>query len=549
MATNDQSHLVEVRGLRVSFGSTAHPVRAVEDVSFHVDRGETLCILGESGSGKSVSSMTIMGLVSSPPARISPHSVFYRGRDLGDVPLEERRRINGCRIAMIFQDPLAHLNPVYTIGWQIAEVFKVHPEVAGVSDVDARVVELLRRVGIPDPEGSARRYPHEFSGGQRQRIMIAMALALRPEVLIADEPTTALDVTVQAEVLSLVRKLQAEEGMALILITHDLMVAANMADRVIVMQAGKVVESGPVREIFTAPKHDYTRQLLAARLAHSEIAGDPVPDAECVLQVEGLSKTYFLTRGFVQKQKEVRAARGVSFDLHRGETVGIVGEYGSGKSTVARMLMRIGDPTGGTARFRGRDIFSMSGGEMEKLRRNMQMVFQDPYSSFNPSMRVEQILSEPWIIHKGIVEKRDFRARSLRLLIQVGLNESHLDRYPHEFSGGQRQRIAIARALALEPEVIICDEAVSALDVSVQAQVTALLRDLQKRLGLAYIFISHDLEVVRQIAHRVLVMKDGEVVESGLVEQIFDRPQHPYTQKLIAASMALPWEQASPSVH
>jgi peptide/nickel transport system ATP-binding protein len=538
------SPLIEVKGLKVAFGSRDNPVRAVDDVSFHIEAGETLAILGESGSGKSVSSMTVMGLVDSPPARISPGSVFYRGEDLGALSPARRRAINGHRIAMIFQDPLAHLNPVYTVGWQIAEVFRVHPDAGNIGDPLQRAVELMRRVGIPHPEKSVHRYPHEFSGGQRQRIMIAMALALKPEVLIADEPTTALDVTVQAEILALIKQLQAEAGMALILITHDLGVAAAMADRAVVMLAGKVVESGSVREIFTNPRHVYTKTLLTAR----PLSGAPVrilPDGQpTVLEVSHLSKSYLMSRGLFGRQSAVAAVKDVSFNLRRGETVAIVGESGSGKSTIARMLMRIGEPSAGSALFLGQDIFGLKGRDLIALRRDVQMIFQDPYSSLNPSMTIAEIVGEPWEIHPDIVPREMRRERLVQLMTQVGLTEAHLARYPHEFSGGQRQRIAIARALAVAPKLIICDEAVSALDVSVQAQVTALLRRLQEELGIAYLFISHDLEVVRQIAHRVLVMNAGEVVEQGSVTQIFDAPTHPYTQKLLGATLHLPWEDA-----
>jgi len=540
---HDASHLIEVRGLEVSFGPRSSPVRAVRGVSFHVDAGETLAILGESGSGKSVSSMTLMGLVDSPPARISSASIFYRGEDLGALSPERRRALNGHRIAMIFQDPLTHLNPVYSVGWQIAEVFRVHPEVERVADPMARAVQLMERVGILDPERSAHRYPHEFSGGQRQRIMIAMALALRPEVLIADEPTTALDVTVQAEILALIKALQQEEKMALILITHDLGVAANMADRVAVMLRGEVVEEGPVRQVFSAPSHAYTQALLAARPSASAPARPQLQRPELILEVQNLAKRYQLSRGLFGKPAYIDAVQDVGFSLHRGETLAIVGESGSGKSSIARLLMRIGEASGGRALFHGRDILTMGHSELSALRRKIQMIFQDPYSSLNPSMRIEEIVAEPWRIHRDMVPPREIRGRVRDLLEQVGMDAGHLDRFPHEFSGGQRQRIAIARAVAANPELIICDEAVSALDVSVQGQVTRLLKDLQERTGIAYIFISHDLEVVRQIAHRVLVMKAGRLVEAGTVDQIFEAPSHPYTRALLEATPQIPWER------
>ncbi|QJP16108.1 ABC transporter ATP-binding protein [Starkeya sp. ORNL1] len=528
------AHLLDVRNLWVRFNRDGEVVNAVDDVSFHVDPGETLVILGESGSGKSVSTMSILDLVEAPPAEISKNSIFYDGADMSTMSRAQRRSINGRRISIIFQDPLSHLNPVYSVGWQIGEVFRAHRKEVRETDIHGRTIELLERVGLPDPPASARRYPHEFSGGQRQRIMIAMALALRPDILIADEPTTALDVTVQAEILELIKRIQAEDGMALILITHDLAVAAFMGDRIAVMQNGRVVETGEVMQVLSEPRHSYTRALLSARVG-GEAA--ETRSEEVILRVDNLSKEYVVPARLLKRGRSVSALRDVSFELRRGETLGIVGESGSGKTTVARTLMRIGDATAGTARIGDTDILQLRPSELYAVRRKMQMVFQDPFSSLNPTMTVEQILSEPWIVHPEILPRGRWRARAAELLHHVGLKESHLARYPHEFSGGQRQRIAIARALAVEPEIIICDEAVSALDVSVQAQVINLLKDLQARLNVAYIFISHDLEVVRGIAHRVAVMKNGEIVEQGPTSDIFERPQHPYTRKLLGASL------------
>jgi peptide/nickel transport system ATP-binding protein len=528
------AHLLDVRNLWVRFNRGGEVVNAVDDVSFHVDPGETLVILGESGSGKSVSTMSILDLVEAPPAEISKNSIFYDGADMSTMSRAQRRSINGRRISIIFQDPLSHLNPVYSVGWQIGEVFRAHRKEVRETDVHGRTIELLERVGLPDPPASARRYPHEFSGGQRQRIMIAMALALRPDILIADEPTTALDVTVQAEILELIKRIQAEDGMALILITHDLAVAAFMGDRIAVMQNGRVVETGEVMQVLSEPRHSYTRALLSARVGGE---ATETRSEEVILRVDNLSKEYVVPARLLKRGRSVSALRNVSFELRRGETLGIVGESGSGKTTVARTLMRIGDATGGTARIGDTDILQLRPSELYAVRRRMQMVFQDPYSSLNPTMTVEQILSEPWIVHPEILPRGRWRARAAELLHHVGLKESHLARYPHEFSGGQRQRIAIARALAVEPEIIICDEAVSALDVSVQAQVINLLKDLQARLNVAYIFISHDLEVVHGIAHRVAVMKNGEIVEQGATSEIFERPQHAYTRKLLGASL------------
>jgi len=527
--------LLAVEHLSVRFHTERGPVQAVDDVSFHVDAGETLAILGESGSGKSVAAGAIMDILDRPPAEITSGRVLFEGRDLLALPWPEHRRLNGTELAVIFQDTLAHLNPVYPIGWQIAEGFRAH----GRHDVDAgaEAVRLLARVGLPDPERRVDDYPHQFSGGQRQRVMIAMAIALRPKLLIADEPTTALDVTVQAQILRLLRDLQREVGMALLLITHDLGVVADIAERVIVMRAGRIVEQGPVRTIFAEPQHAYTRQLMAAvpgRLAPPPRAIRAAP----LLAVENLTKHYPITKGLLRRPtgEVVRALDGVSFELRAGETLGIVGESGSGKSTLARTLLRLEPPTAGTARFRGDDLFALEGAALKRYRRRVQVVFQDPFASLNPRMTVEQLVSEPWWIHRDVVPRARRRDRAAELLEQVGLGAEHLRRYPHQFSGGQRQRIAIARALALEPEIVICDEAVSALDVSIQAQVIALLRELRDRLGLAYLFIAHDLPVVRDLADRVLVMHQGRVVEAGATEDVFDHPQADYTRALLAAS-------------
>jgi peptide/nickel transport system ATP-binding protein len=538
-------HLLEVQDLAVEFATAAGPVHAVAGISFHLDGGEVLAILGESGSGKSVSAAAIMDLIDSPPGHVSAGRVLYRGRDLLTTPAAERRRINGRRIAMIFQDPLAHLNPVYSVGWQIAETFRAH-EGASKGAARAKAVELLERVGIAEPARRAEDYPHQFSGGQRQRVMIAMALALRPDLLIADEPTTALDVTVQAQILALLRELQVETGMGLILITHDLGVVAETADRVAVMHDGRIVETGPVRQIFHAPAHPYTRRLMAAIPGRAAPAGSTSGAASAranpaeppLLSVRDLAKHYEITLGMMRRRTGhmVRAVDGVSFDLAAGETLGLVGESGSGKSTLARTLLRLERPSGGSACYRGRDLFTLSPAALLEVRRRIQIVFQDPYASLNPRMTVAQIIAEPWSIHHDILPKSRWRARVGQLLEQVGMAPEHARRYPHQFSGGQRQRIAIARALALEPEVIVCDEAVSALDVRVQAQVIALLAELQSAFGLAYLFIAHDLAVVRHFAGRVLVMYRGQIVEHGPTEQIFDRPQHPYTQALLAAT-------------
>ncbi|MCD7110852.1 ABC transporter ATP-binding protein [Rhizobium sp. DKSPLA3] len=517
-------HLLEVRNLSVEFHTAVGVVKAVRDISYHLDRGETLAILGESGSGKSVSSSAIMNLIDMPPGRISGGQILLDGVDLLTMPAQARREVNGRRIAMIFQDPLSHLNPVYTVGWQIREALTAHGTDGAKAQAEA--LRLMGRVGIPDPERSLDKYPHEFSGGQRQRVMIAMALALRPDLLIADEPTTALDVTVQAEVLALLEELQRETGMAILIITHDLGVVAEVADRVVVMEKGQLVESGTVRDVYRNPQHPYTRKLIAAAPGKGEMHA-PLLRVEPVLQVRDARKTY----------GAFDALKGVSFDLMPGETLAVVGESGSGKSTLARILLRLDEPTSGSALWKGRDLFQMGAAELYKLRRDLQMVFQDPTQSLNPRMTVYQLVSEAWVIHPDILPKAKWRARVAELLVQVGLGPEHMGRYPHQFSGGQRQRIAIARALALEPQLIICDEAVSALDVSVQAQVIALLDNLRKTMGIAFIFIAHDLPVVRDFADHVMVMQNGKVVELGTVREVFETPREAYTQALLAAGL------------
>jgi peptide/nickel transport system ATP-binding protein len=530
--------LLEVRGLSVDFPSPRGTVHAVRNVSWSVARGETLAILGESGSGKSVSASTVMDLIDAPPAVIASGEILFRGRNLLRESKEARRQINGKRISMIFQDPLAALNPVYPVGWQIAETMRVH----GVEParIQPRVVELLTRVGIPEPEKRAKDYPHQFSGGQRQRIMIAAAIALEPELLIADEPTSALDVTVQAQVLDLMKALQAESGMGMVIITHDLGVVDRVADHVIVMNGGEVVERGPVRQVLTNPQHPYTRRLLdAVPGRHGFSPAVPVAaGAAPLLEVREVSKVYFGRPKLFSSapHAQLRAVDRASFRLARGETLGIVGESGSGKSTLARMLLGLDTPTEGAITFEGRDLVNSSQAELFAIRRRMQFVFQDPTASLNPRMRVEQIISEPWAIHKDVLPRIQWRARVEELLVQVGLRPEHADRHPHQFSGGQRQRIAIARGLALNPDLIVCDEAVSALDVSVQAQVIDLLKQLRRDLGLAYIFIAHDLALVRDFATSVIVMYKGQIVEHGPTALVYEHPQHEYTRRLLSAS-------------
>ena len=518
-------HLLEVRNLSVDFHTAQGTVHAVRDVSWHLDLGETLAILGESGSGKSVSASAIMNLIDCPPGEIVSGELLFDGQDLLKMTDDQRRDLNGRRIAMIFQDPLSHLNPVYTVGFQIAEIMTAHG--TPKEEARARALELMERVGIPNAADKIDSYPHEFSGGQRQRLMIAMALGMKPDILIADEPTTALDVTVQAQILDLLEELQAETQMGLLLITHDLGVVAEVADRVVVMNSGEIVETGTATQVYHNPTHPYTKQLIGAVPGTGEMA-EPMDTAiKPILEINKMGKKY----------GAFTALQDASLTVLPGETVAIVGESGSGKSTLAKTLLRLEDATSGEALYQGRDLVTMDAAELFALRREIQMVFQDPTQSLNPRMSVYDIISEAFVIHPEILPKEKWTARVQELLEQVGLNASHMYRYPHQFSGGQRQRIAIARALALEPKLIVCDEAVSALDVSIQAQVITLLNRLQEELGLSYLFIAHDLPLVRDFAHRVVVMQGGRIVEQGPVAQIFDAPRETYTRNLLAASL------------
>ncbi|CAR52430.1 ABC transporter ATP-binding protein [Burkholderia cenocepacia] len=524
--------LLSLERLHVRFGDTV----AVDDVTLAIGRGERVALVGESGSGKSVTALSILRLLRD--AEVSG-AICFAGQDLVAKSEREMRGLRGSDIAMIFQEPMTALNPLYTIGVQIGETIVLHD---GVSAVEARkrAIALLARTGIAEPEKRVDSYPHQLSGGQRQRAMIAMALACRPRLLLADEPTTALDVTIRAQIVDLLLELQREEaekrGMAILLITHDLNLVRHFAQRVAVMEHGRLVESGPVERIFTAPEHPYTQRLLNSR---PQRAVTPVmPIAPVVLDARHVSVQFARKRpGFAGwfGTVPVTAVADVSVSVRQGETLGIVGESGSGKSTLAMALLGLQKTAGGEIEFQGRALSTYRGREQTALRSNMQVVFQDPFSSLSPRHTIERIVGEGLELHRPDMTPDARRAKSLAVLREVGLDRTVLHRYPHEFSGGQRQRIAIARALVLEPRILILDEPTSALDVSIQQQVLKLLANLQQKYNLGYVFISHDLEVIGAMAHRVAVMQDGAVVESGEVSDVFTRPSHPYTQKLLKA--------------
>lgn len=606
-STNAPDPVLEVSDLQTVFGQGEGAVRAVDGISFSIGVGRTLGLVGESGSGKSVTSLSVMGLLPAPAGQIAGGEVSFVGKDLVRLPPAEFRRLRGRDLSMIFQEPGTALNPVYRVGNQVAEALRLHRK---MSKAEARreTIRLFEEVGIDDAARRIDSYPHELSGGQKQRVMIAMAMSCQPKLLIADEPTTALDVTIQAQILDLLRQLRDERGMAILFITHDLGVVAQIADDVAVMHKGRLVECKPVLELFRNPEHPYTRGLLACRpklegnprrlptvadhMARIE-AGEPArkpdslapagtwadddsvdketpdprvrllhPAAELralgyeetpaveagervrlvdagvtpVLDVQDLAVWYPIRQGLLGRAKNhVKAVDGISFRAYRGQTIGLVGESGCGKTTTGRAILRLVKKTAGTVLFENKDLHSLSREEMRAMRRKIQVVFQDPYGSLNPRMTIESTITEPMVIHQLESDRGGRRERAVRLLEEVGLDETALARYPHEFSGGQRQRIGIARALAVEPEFIICDESVSALDVSVQAQVLNLLLDLQQERNLTYIFISHDLSVVKFMSDMVAVMKGGKIVEFGPGEEVYRRPKDPYTQRLIAS--------------
>lgn len=589
--------LLQIRELRTYFHGKRETVRAVDDIDLLIEEGETLGLVGESGSGKSVTSLSVMRLLEST-ANIESGEISYFGRDLVHLPSRDMRDLRGKDIGMIFQEPGTSLNPVFRVGDQVGEALRVH---LGMSRKEARqrTIELFEEVGIPEPKRRIDSYPHEMSGGQKQRVMIAMALSCNPKLLIADEPTTALDVTIQAQILDLIRRLRDERGMSILFISHDLGVIAEIADRIAVMFRGRIVERGSVTGVFNNPQHPYTKGLLACRPhldrdfrrlptvadfmdvdedgdggeiriterdlsaeALGELVGrgrgrllhpqpalenlgyseDPGPgdlidqDAEPLLTVRDLKVYYPIKSGFLRRQVgEVKAVDGISFDVYSGQTLGLVGESGCGKTTTGLALLRLIDITGGRVHFDDQDVTRIPASHLRALRGQMQIILQDPYSSLNPRMTVEAMLTEAMAIHKIGDSRRDRRDRAARLLEEVGMEADHLRRYPHEFSGGQRQRVSVARALAVQPELIICDESVSALDVSVQAQVLNLLKDLQEEHGLTYIFISHDLSVVKFMSDMMAVMLDGKIVEQGPSEAIYRTPREEYTRRLIEA--------------
>ncbi len=528
------ANVLAVSGLNVRFLQEGAQIHAVRDVSFTLAKGETLALVGESGSGKSVTALSMVRLL--PDSAAVTGSVLYRGREMLGASEAELRKVRGNDISFIFQEPMTSLNPLHSIERQITESLALHQGLSG-QKAHARVLELLHKVGIRDAQSRLSAYPHQLSGGQRQRVMIAMALANGPELLIADEPTTALDVTIQAQILDLLAELKASEGLSLLFITHDLTIVRRIADRVCVMQGGEIVEQGVTAEIFANPRHPYTIKLLAA-----EAKGRPAPvpaGAPVVLQTEALRVWFPITRGFLRETiGHVKAVNHASLSVRAGETLGVVGESGSGKTTLALAILRL-TASSGKVQFLGRDLSQVHGRALRALRRDMQVVFQDPYGSLSPRMTAEEIIAEGLGVH-GLEPGRDRQTMVSAIMAEVGLDPATMGRYPHEFSGGQKQRIAIARAMILRPKLVVLDEPTSALDMTVQVQIVELLRELQVKYGLAYIFISHDLRVVRALSHQVMVMQQGDVVEAGPAETIFANPAHEYTRTLMAAAFGKP---------
>lgn len=524
-----QSPILQVKDLRVAFRQDGQLTEAVKGVSFTVSRGETVALVGESGSGKSVSALSTVQLLGDS-AQVSG-SVTYDGQEMIGADERTLRRVRGNDISFIFQEPMTSLNPLHSIEKQLGEALALHQGVMG-EDARGRILDLLNKVGIRDAETRLGAYPHQLSGGQRQRVMIAMALANKPDVLIADEPTTALDVTIQAQILDLLADLKSSEGLGLLFITHDLSIVRRIADRVCVMKSGEIVEEGPTAELFADPKHPYTQKLLAAEPSGRP---EPVPEnAEELVAGNDLKVWFPIQRGLLKRTiGHVKAVNPMSLSVRAGETLGIVGESGSGKTTMALAIMRL-IASEGEVRFQGQDLRKWSTRELRRLRKDMQIVFQDPFGSLSPRMTCQQIIAEGLAIHE-VDQHRKPRELVAEVMEEVGLDPAAMDRYPHEFSGGQRQRIAIARAMVLRPRLVVLDEPTSALDMTVQVQIVDLLRDLQARYGLAYLFISHDLNVVRAMSHEILVMKAGDVVEQGAAEEVFANPKEEYTRHLLSA--------------
>src|SRR4051812_9004905 len=529
-------NLLEVKNLSVAFRQGSREVLAVARISFDIRKGETVALVGESGSGKSVTALSVMKLLPYPAARHPSGSVIFKGQELLGMPERDIRHVRGNDITIIFQEPMTSLNPLHTIERQIDEILDLHRGIIGAA-ARARVIELLTQVGIPDPESRLASFPHQLSGGQRQRVMIAMALANEPDLLIADEPTTALDVTVQAQILVLLKELQSRLGMAMLFITHDLGIVRKIADKVCVMKDGKIVETGPVQDVFAKPQHAYTRALLAA-----EPKPDPAPlqpQAPVVVETDDLKVWFPIKRGVLRKVVgHIKAVDGVTISVRQGETLGIVGESGSGKTTLGLAILRLISSEGPIV-FMGKQLQGLRFKEMRPFRRDMQIVFQDPYGSLSPRMSIADIIEEGLWVHQPQLGAAEREQRVIAALKDVGLDPESRSRYPHEYSGGQRQRIAVARAIVLEPTFVVLDEPTSALDMLIQSQIVDLLRDLQKRRNLTYLFISHDLRVVSALASRLIVMRNGKIVEEGAAVDIFKRPQSDYTRALFAAAFNL----------
>lgn len=559
-------NILDIKDLVVNFKTDEGIVNAVKKISFSIPKGSTVGLVGESGSGKSVTSLATMRLIPNPPGVIAGGEILFHGEDLLKLSEKEMRKVRGKKISMIFQEPMTSLNPVFTVGDQVAETLMIHEKI-NKEDALKRTIELLDQVGIPDPQGRVKSYPHEMSGGQRQRVMIAMAIACSPELLIADEPTTALDVTIQKQILDLISDLQKKFNMSVLFITHDLGVIADIADEVVVMYKGDIVEKGTAKDIFLKPNHPYTKGLLACRPSldsnpqrlpmvsdfmnvqgeerSDKIVNDkfekhirPVDEEHnpVILEINNLSTHFTIEKNFFGKPtKFLKAVDDVTLKVRKGRTLGLVGESGCGKTTLGRTILRLIEPTSGDIIYKGKSLLALNKNEMRALRRDMQIIFQDPYASLNPRMTVGSAIMEPMIIHKLFKNKAERVQRAKELLVKCGLEANVMNRYPHEFSGGQRQRICIARALAVEPEFIVCDESVSALDVSVQAQILNLLLDLQEELGLTYIFISHDLAVVKFISDEVAVMNQGKIIELSDCISIYKKPKMEYTKQLLSA--------------